>query len=79
MNKIDSIGSIIRFHRKKAGLSQKQLAMFASVGKSAVFDIEKGKTTIRLNTLTAILAVLNICLEPKSPLLDQWEKEKNLS
>jgi len=78
MNKIINIGSIIRFHRRKAGLTQKQLATFAGVGKSAVFDIEKGKITIRLNTLTAILSVLNISLEPESPLMDQWNMEKQL-
>lgn len=78
MNKINNIGSIIRFHRKEAGLTQKQLATLAGVGKSVVFDIEKGKITIRLNTLTAILSVLNVSLEPESPLMDQWNMEKQL-
>ena len=78
MNKINNIGSIIRFHRRKAGLTQKQLATLAGVGKSAVFDIEKGKITIRLNTLTAILSILNISLEPESPLMEQWNMEKHL-
>lgn len=78
MNKIDNIGSIIRFHRKRAGLTQKQLATLAGVGKSAVFDIEKGKNSIRLNTLTAILSVLNISLEPESPLMEQWNMENHL-
>ncbi len=78
MNKINNIGSIIRFHRRKAGLTQKQLATLAGVGKSAVFDIEKEKITIRLNTLTAILSVLNISLEPESPLMEQWNMEKQL-
>lgn len=78
MNKINNIGSIIWFHRRKAGLTQKQLATLAGVGKSAVFDIEKGKNTIRLNTLTAILSVLNISLEPESPLMEQWNMEKHL-
>lgn len=78
MNKINNIGSIIRFHRRKAGLTQKQLATLAGVGKSAVFNIEKGKISIRLNTLTAILSVLNISLELESPLMEQWNMEKQL-
>jgi len=78
MNKINNIGSIIRFHRKKAGLTQKQLATLAGVGNTAVFDIEKGKISIRLNNLTAILSVLNISLEPESPLMEQWNMEKDL-
>jgi HTH-type transcriptional regulator/antitoxin HipB len=77
MNKINSIGRIIRFHRKKAGLTQKQLATLAGVGKTVVFDIEKGKNTVRLNTLTAILAVLNIQLTPQSPLMDQYNREED--
>jgi len=72
MNKIESIGSIVRYHRKKAGLTQKQLATLAGVGKTAVFDIEKGKKTVRLNTLTAILSILNIHLIVQSPLMDQY-------
>jgi len=78
MNEINNIGSIIRFHRRKAGLTQKQLATLAGVGKSVVFDIEKGKITIRLNTLTAILSALNISLEPESPLMEQWSMEEHL-
>lgn len=76
MNKIESIGSIIRFHRKKAGLTQKQLANLAGVGKTAVFDIENGKNTVRLNTLTAVLSILNIHLEVQSPLMDQYHLDE---
>jgi len=78
MNKINNIGSIIRYHRRKAGLTKKQLATLAGVGKSAIFNIEKGKISIRLNTLTAILSVLNINLELESPLMEQWNMEKQL-
>ncbi|MBN2600622.1 MAG: helix-turn-helix transcriptional regulator [Candidatus Marinimicrobia bacterium] len=76
MNKIESIGSIIRFHRKKAGLTQKQLATLAGVGKTAVFDIEKGKKTVRLNTLTTLLSILNIHLIVQSPLMDQYNHDE---
>ncbi len=71
---MNEIASIVRFHRKKAGLSQKQLATLAGVGKTAVFDIEKGKQTIRLNTLMAILTALNIETELKSPLMADWAR-----
>ena len=75
MNDIDEIGSIVRFHRKKAGLTQKQLANLAGVGKTAVFDIEKGKSSIRLNTLLAVLLILNISLSSESPLMEEWYRE----
>ena len=64
-----NIGSIVRFHRKKAGLTQKALADLASVGKTVVFDIEKNKATIRLDTLEKVLRVLNIQIILQSPLM----------
>jgi y4mF family transcriptional regulator len=67
------LGKIILFHRKKSGLTQLQLAQIAGVGKSVVFDIEKGKETVQLNSLFKILDVLNITLELKSPLIHQME------
>jgi len=55
-----SIGKIVNSHRKKSGLTQKQLANIAGVGKTVVHDIEKGKETVQLNTLMKILSALNI-------------------
>lgn len=54
------IAKMVRYFRKQSGLSQQQLAQLAGVGKTVVFDIEKGKKTVRLNTLLKILEVLNI-------------------
>jgi len=68
------ISKIVVFHRKKSGLTQKQLADIAGVGKTAVFDVEKGKETVRLNTLLKILSALNIKLNLYSPLIHLMEK-----
>ncbi|MCK7525473.1 MAG: helix-turn-helix transcriptional regulator [Ignavibacteriales bacterium] len=73
------IGKIIIFHRKKSKLTQKQLADLAGVGKTVVFDIEKGKETIQLNSLLRVLSVLNIKLEMKSPLIHFMETENEKS
>ena len=70
----ESIGKIVYNHRKKSGLTQKQLADVAGVGKTVVYDIEKGKETIQLNTLLKILSVLNIKIKFSSPLLKNTEK-----
>lgn len=67
MNDFD-LGSFIKDHRKRAGLTQLQLANLAGVGKTTVFDLEKNKETVRLNNLFAVLQVLNIKVEFKSPL-----------
>ena len=65
------LAKIIQKHRKLAGLSQQQLAEMAGVGKTVVFDIEKGKETIQMNTLRKILYVLNIKVHLTSPMMNQ--------
>jgi HTH-type transcriptional regulator / antitoxin HipB len=68
---------IIKKHRKLAGLSQLQLAEMAGVGKTLVFDLEKGKETVRLDGLRKILSVLNIKAELKSTLMNQILSNEN--
>ncbi len=62
------LGTIIKFRRKKAGLSQKTLADLAGVGKTVIFDMEKGKETVPFKSILLVLNVLNIQLAYKSPL-----------
>jgi len=75
MANIQNIGKVIRYHRKKAGLSQHELAKLAGVGKTAVFDIEKEKETIQLDTLRKILHALNINIRLESSLMKSYEIE----
>lgn len=63
-----NLGLFIKEHRKVAGLTQLELANLAGVGKTTVFDIEKNKETVRWNNLLAILKVLNIEVQFKSPI-----------
>lgn len=65
------LATVIKKHRKASGLSQFQLAEMAGVGKTVIFDIEKGKETIQLDTLRKILAVLNIKVQLTSPYMNQ--------
>ena len=67
----DILSKIIRNHRKAAGLSQKSLAEMAGVGKTVVYDIEKGKETVQINTLRKILNILNIKVQLISPIKEQ--------
>lgn len=66
MNPI-AIANTIKYFRKQSGLSQQQLAALAGVGKTVVFDMEKGKSTVQLNSLLKILAVLNIKIKLETP------------
>lgn len=66
-----SLPQLIKGHRKKAALTQAQLAKLAGVGKTVVWDIENGKESIQWDNLQKILRVLNISVEWRSPLLDR--------
>ena len=66
----DKISDIVWFHRKKSGLSRIQLADLAGVGKTVIYDIEKGKETIRFSTLQKVLKALNIKITFTSPLIE---------
>ena len=72
----DEIGNIIRYHRKQSGLTQQELANLAGVGKTVVFDIEKGKESVQLNTLMKVLAVLNIRVKLDAPLGKKSENDE---
>lgn len=63
----NEIAKIIRYCRKQSGLSQEGLAKLAGVGKTVIFDIEKGKETVQLNTLLKVLDVLNIQMKFETP------------
>ncbi len=68
------LGELIRFHRRKAGLTQIQLADLAGIGKATVFDIEKGKTTVQMKNVLSVLAALNIDIHFEGPLMEQYKK-----
>lgn len=77
MLKSKTLAIVIRSHRKAAKISQLQLAEMAGVGKTVVFDIEKGKETVQLDTLRKILRVLNIKVQLISPLLNSSQTIEN--
>lgn len=78
MKNIQYIGDIVKYHRKKAGLSQKALADIAGIGKTVVFDIEKGKETVQFKSIESVFEALNINILFDSPLMEKWKKEKNI-
>jgi len=77
MKAIIDLHNIVIFHRKKAGLSRNELAELAGVGKTVIFDLEKGKTTVKLSTVEKILEALNIEIKLQSPLMEDYEKSYN--
>ncbi len=72
----NQIARMVRFHRKKAKLTQLELAKLADIGKTAVFDIEKGKKTVRLDTLFAVVDVLSLQIRFHGPLMHRFEENE---
>ena len=68
------LASLIAFHRKEAGLSQSELAAHAGVSRYVVQDLEAANGRTTWGKLQAVLAVLNLRLEPEGPLVDSWRK-----
>ena len=71
------LAEVIRLHRKAARLSRIQLAELAGVGKTVIYDIEKGKESVQLNTLRKILKILNIRIVLTSPLMENLQNTGN--
>jgi HTH-type transcriptional regulator / antitoxin HipB len=67
------LAKFILYHRKRAGLSRNQLAELAGIGKTAIYDVEHGKDSVRLNTLIKILNTLNIQLRFDGPFSKEYE------
>ena len=67
---VSDIGTVMRLHRKTAGLSRVHLARLSGVGKTTIFDIEHGKETVQLKSLLLVLEALGIELRLESRVMD---------
>ena len=77
MAQLQEISEVIRMHRKAAKLSREQLSELAGVGKTVIYDIEKGKKSVQLDTLQKIFKVLNIKIILTSPLIENIQNTAN--
>ena len=68
---MNALSQIVRSHRRKAGLTQTEVAQLAGVGKTVVWDLEHGKESVQWDTLQKIFRVLNITVEWQSPFLQR--------
>lgn len=67
------LAKLILYHRKRAGLSRNQLAELAGIGKTAIYDLEHGKESVKFNTLIKILNTLNIQIHFDGPFSKEFE------
>jgi len=58
------IREFIRSERKKAGLTQKEIALKSGVGLRFIRDIEQGKVSYRADTINKVLKLFGKTLGP---------------
>ncbi|MEX0600679.1 MAG: helix-turn-helix domain-containing protein [Rhodothermales bacterium] len=66
------LGRIVRYHRKRAGLSRAALSDLAGTGTTVIYEIEHGKKTVQFDVLRRILGTLNLKLLVAGPLLNEY-------
>lgn len=74
---ITDLATSIHHLRKRAHLSQQQLADLAGLSRTAIQGIQAGKATTQLDTLLRVLDVLNIKLYIDHPLLTEGDDNEN--
>lgn len=57
MDKEINFADFIKFHRKNAGLSQKEFALKSGLGLRFIRDLEQGKQTLRLDKVDQALVM----------------------
>lgn len=62
-----NLSVLIKSSRKKAGLSQIELAELAGVGKTLVFNLEKGMANAHFENILKVFRVLNIKISAEAP------------
>jgi predicted transcriptional regulator len=70
----EQLGSLIRFHRKKAGLTQVELAALSGVSRFVVQELEAGTGRTTWKHVGSVLEILNLELNPHGPLVAEWER-----
>ena len=71
----EQLASLISWHRRRADLSQVELARHAGVSRYVVQDLEAGAGRTTWARMLPVLHALNIQLVPQGPLLNEWLAE----
>ena len=68
------IGRAVEYHRRRARITRKQLSMMCGLSQSAIYHVEKGRSTMQLNSLQNVLQALNMELVIQGPLMDEYQQ-----
>lgn len=69
---MSELGRIVRYHRKRAGLSRAALSELSGAGATVIYELEHGKPTVQFDILQRVLRTLNLQLLVEGPLLDEF-------
>lgn len=72
-----NLKDIVKFHRKQADLSRRELSNLSGVSTTFLTDLESGKETLQFNKIKDVLRTLNITLVYVSPIMKELENEKS--
>lgn len=64
---VATLGRIIRDERKELGLRQDQLAAASGVGLRFIVELERGKPTVQLEKVLAVLQTLGLTIQIMHP------------
>lgn len=71
------LGKLIRYHRRRAGLSRATFSDISGVGATVVYELEHGKRSVQLDVLQRILQTLNMHLLVEGPFLNEYLEGRN--
>ena len=71
-----NIGSVIRYHRVRVELTRAELSLYSGVSATAIYDVETGKPTVRLDTVAKLLDALNISVRFESDLMAGYDEDR---
>ncbi len=60
MNSLESLPRVLRWARRHADMSQRQLARWSGVPKSTIADIESGRCRVHVDTVERLLATMGL-------------------
>ena len=62
-----ALGNIVREERKALGLRQAELAAASGVGVRFIVELERGKPTVQLGRVLAVLSALGCSIDIRRP------------
>jgi y4mF family transcriptional regulator len=74
---MNNVSSFIKYHRKRTGLTQQELADKAGVGIRFIRDMEQGKESLQLDKVNQVLALFGTGLSPVKIQVDAYEINRN--